>query len=49
MLDVTESYAKRNDNFATKVIGTENVEKKCKIVRRITEKTSLKLPSLGNY
>ena len=28
MLDVTESYAKRNDNFATKVIGTENVEKK---------------------
>ena len=28
MLDVTESYAKRNDDFATKVIGTENVEKK---------------------
>ena len=59
MLDVTESYAKRNDNFATKVIGTENVEKKCKIVRRknqtylfsnlLTAKTSLKLPSLGNY
>ena len=30
MLDATESNAKGNDNFATKVISTENVEKKCK-------------------
>ena len=54
-----ESNAKRNDNFATKVIGMEKAEKKCKIVRRknqtfffsnlLTWKTSLKLPSLENY
>ena len=30
MLDAMESNANRNDNFATKVISTENVEKKCK-------------------
>ena len=29
MLDATESNAKGNDNFASKVISTENVEKKC--------------------
>ena len=56
---VMESNAKRNDNFATKMIGMENAEKKCKIVRRknqtfffsnlLTWETSLKLPSLGNY
>ena len=28
MLDVEEGSAKGNDNFATKVITTENVEKK---------------------
>ena len=28
MLDAMESNANRNDNFATKVISTENVEKK---------------------
>ena len=27
MLDATETNAKKNDNFATKVISTENVEK----------------------
>ena len=30
MLDAMESNAKGNDNFATKMISTENVEKKCK-------------------
>ena len=30
MLDAMESNANRNDNFATKVVSTENVEKKCK-------------------
>ena len=29
MLDATVCNAKGNDNFATKVISTENVEKKC--------------------
>ena len=29
MLDGTESNAKGNDNFATKGISTESVEKKC--------------------
>ena len=29
MLDAMESNAKGNDNFATNVISTENVEKKC--------------------
>ena len=28
MLDAMESNAKRNGNFATKVVSTENVEKK---------------------
>ena len=28
MLDATESNAKGNDNFATKVISAENVEEK---------------------
>ena len=30
MLDAMESNAKGNDNFANKVISTENIEKKCK-------------------
>ena len=30
MLDAMESNPKGNDNFATKLIRTENVEKKCK-------------------
>ena len=30
MLDAMESNPKGNDNFATKVISTENVKKKCK-------------------
>ena len=30
MLDATESSAKGKDNFANKVISTENIEKKCK-------------------
>ena len=34
MLDATESNAKGNDDFATKVISTENVEKKEEEVRR---------------
>ena len=34
MLDATESNAKGNDDFATKVISTENVEKKVEEVRR---------------
>ena len=29
MLDTTESNAKGNDNFATKVISAENEQKKC--------------------
>ena len=50
---------KGNDNFATKVISTKNVEKNVKEVRRknqtyffsklLTRETSLKLPSRGNY
>ena len=34
MLDATESNAKGNDDFATKVISTENVEKKVEEIRR---------------
>ena len=34
MLDATESNAKGNDDFATKGISTENVEKKVEEVRR---------------
>ena len=34
MLGATESNAQGNDNFATKVTNTENVEKKCEAVRR---------------
>ena len=30
LLDAMESNAKGNDKFATKVISTENVKKKCK-------------------
>ena len=30
MLDAMESNPKGNSNFATKVISTENLEKKCK-------------------
>ena len=60
MLDAMESNAKGNDNFSTKVISTENVEKKnVNEVRRknqtyffsklLTMGTSLKLSSLENY
>ena len=59
MLDAMESNAKGNDNFPTKVISTENVEKNVKEVRRknqtyffsklLTWATSLQLPSLENY
>ena len=59
MLDATESNAEENDNFATKVISMENVEKNVKEIRRknqtyffsklVTWATSLKLPSLENY
>ena len=34
MLDATESNPEGNDNFATKVISTENVEKNVKEVKR---------------
>ena len=34
MLDATESNVKGNDNFATKVISTENVEKNVEEARR---------------
>ena len=34
MLNATESNAKGNDNFATKVKSTENVEKNLEQVRR---------------
>ena len=34
VLDATESNAKGNDDFATKVISLENVEKKVEEVRR---------------
>ena len=34
MLDAMESNAEGNDNFVTKVIITENVEKNAKEVRR---------------
>ena len=30
VLDATQSNAKENDNFATKVISAKNVEKKCR-------------------
>ena len=39
MLDAMESNPKGNDNFATKLISTENVEKKCKTSRK--EKSNL--------
>ena len=58
MLDAMESNAEGNDNFVTKVIITENVEKNAKEVRRknqtflfpklMTWATILKLPSLEN-
>ena len=34
MLDATESNAKGNNNFATKVISAENIEKNVGEVRR---------------
>ena len=34
MLDATESNPEGNDNFVTKVISTENVEKNVKEVKR---------------
>ena len=59
MLDAMESNAEENENFATKVIIMENVEKNVKEIRRknqtyffsklVTWATSLKLPSLENY
>ena len=60
MLDAMESNPVGNDNFATKLISMENVEKKNeKEVRRknqtyffskvLTWETTLKLPSRGNY
>ena len=59
MLDAIESNPKENDDSATKVISTENVEKKCKRSKKeesdlflfqvLTWETSLKLPSRGNY
>ena len=59
MLDAMESNAEGNDNFVTKVIITENVEKNAKEVRRknqtfffpklMTWATILKLPSLENF
>ena len=59
ILDTMESITKGNDNFDTKVISTENVEKNVKEVRRKNKTyffsklliwaTSLKLPSLENY
>ena len=54
-----ESNAQGTDNFAAKMISTENVEKNVKEVRTknqtyffcklLTWVTSLKLPSLENY
>ena len=54
-----ENIAKWNNNFATKVMSTENVEKKCKrskkkesnlfVFQVINLATNLKLPSLENY
>ena len=59
MLDAMESNAKGNDNFATYVISTENVEKNVKEVTRknqtyffsklLTWVTSLNLLSLESY
>ena len=59
MLDAMESNAEGNDNFVTKVIITENVEKIAKEVRRknqifffpklMTWATILKLSSLENF
>ena len=34
MLDAMESNPKGNDNFATKLISAENVEKKCKTSKK---------------
>ena len=38
MLDAIESNAKGNDNFAIKVISTENVEGKSYIFKKIWKK-----------
>ena len=56
ILDAMESNPKGNDNFATKVISTENVGKNVKrnsqtyfFSKSLTWETSLKLPSRRNY
>ena len=59
MLDAMESSPKGNNNFAIKVVSTENVEKNAKVVRRKNQiyfssklvpwETGLKLPSPENY
>ena len=59
ILDAMENIAKWNNNFATKVMSTENVEKKCKrskkkesnlfVFQVINLATNPKLPSLENY
>ena len=46
MLDAMESNSKGNENFATKLISTENVEKKCKTSRK--EKSNLFLSQVIN-
>ena len=47
MLDATESNAKGSDDFATKVISTENVEKNMEEVRRKNQ-TSFFFKLLGD-
>ena len=59
MLDAMESSPKGNNNFAIKVVSTENVEKNAKVVRRKNQtyfssklvpwEAGLKLPSPENY
>ena len=52
MLDATESNAIGDGDFVTKILSTENTDKKhAKEVRRklLTWATSLNLPSLENY
>ena len=47
MLAAMESNPEGNDNFATKVINTENVEKKCK--RSKKEESNLFLFQVINF
>ena len=47
MLAAMESNPEGNDNFATKVITTENVEKKCK--RSKKEESNLSLFQVINF